>query len=197
MDRKRKMILTNATNLIKRYGIKKTTIEDIAKECKLTTSALYYYFKNKDEIISEVFLLIQEEKMITMKKNLEQQKGDAISKLKNYITSNLNFLLSFRRDYSINIYDIADQFDTLQKAKSKGIKDEKELVKSILEEGSVSGLLSIENIDLTAELINHLIGGIAGFIFHSEDDNHLNKYIEEMPDMIIHILMKGLEARNA
>ena len=197
MDRKRKMILTNATNLIKRYGIKKTTIEDIAKECKLTTSALYYYFKNKDEIISEVFLLIQEEKMITMKKNLEQQKGDAISKLKNYITSNLNFLLSFRRDYSINIYDIADQFDTLQKAKSKGVKDEKELVKSILEEGSVSGLLSIENIDLTAELINHLIGGIAGFIFHSEDDNHLNKYIEEMPDMIIHILMKGLEARNA
>ncbi len=197
MDRKRKMILTNATNLIKRYGIKKTTIEDIAKECKLTTSALYYYFKNKDEIISEVFLLIQEEKMITMKKNLEQQKGDAISKLKNYITSNLNFLLSFRRDYSINIYDIADQFDTLQKAKSKGIKDEKELVKSILEEGSVSGLLSIENIDLTAELINHLIGGIAGFIFHSEDDNHLNKYIEEMPDMIIHILMKGLEARKA
>ncbi|HON77425.1 MAG TPA: TetR/AcrR family transcriptional regulator [Spirochaetota bacterium] len=191
------MILTNATNLIKRYGIKKTTIEDIAKECKLTTSALYYYFKNKDEIISEVFLLIQEEKMITMKKNLEQQKGDAISKLKNYITSNLNFLLSFRRDYSINIYDIADQFDTLQKAKSKGIKDEKELVKSILEEGSVSGLLSIENIDLTAELINHLIGGIAGFIFHSEDDNHLNKYIEEMPDMIIHILMKGLEARKA
>ena len=197
MDRKRKMILTHATNLIKRYGIKKTTIEDIAKECKLTTSALYYYFKNKDEIISEVFLLIQEEKMITMKKNLEQQKGDAISKLKNYITSNLNFLLSFRRDYSINIYDIADQFDTLQKAKSKGIKDEKELVKSILEEGSVSGLLSIENIDLTAELINHLIGGIAGFIFHSEDDNHLDKYIEEMPDMIIHILMKGLEARNA
>lgn len=197
MDQKRKMILTHATNLIKRYGIKKTTIEDIAKECKLTTSALYYYFKNKDEIISEVFMHIQEEKMNMLRTGLKQQTGNAISRLRHYITTNLNFMLSFRRDYSINIYDIADQFETLQKTKNLAEEEEKELVTSILQEGTNAGIFAISNIDLTAEMINHLVHGISGFIFQCEDDNHLNKYIQEMPDMMIHILIKGLEVRNA
>jgi AcrR family transcriptional regulator len=197
MDRKRTLIISHATALIKRYGIKKTTIEDIARECKLTTSALYYYFKNKDEIISEVFLHIQKEKMNKMKKALDQHSGDSTGKLEHYITTHLDFMINFRREYSINIYDIADQYDTIRKARDRGLQEETDLVKAILEEGTRAGLLAISNIDLTAELINHLISGISGFILHCEDDAHLNKYIQEMPGQIIQILLKGLEVRKA
>jgi TetR/AcrR family transcriptional repressor of mexJK operon len=197
MDRKRTLIISNATTLIKRYGIKKTTIEDIARECKLTTSALYYYFKNKDEIISEVFLHIQKEKMNKMKKELDQHSGDSTGKLEHYINIHLDFMINFRREYSINMYDIADQYDTIRKARDRGLQEETDLVKAILEEGTRAGLLAISNIDLTAELINHLISGISDFILHCEDDARLNKFIQEMPGQIIQILLKGLEVRKA
>jgi len=51
---RREEILTAARDAFVKYGITKITLEDIANECGLKKTALYYYFKNKDEILAEM-----------------------------------------------------------------------------------------------------------------------------------------------
>ena len=47
-------ILETASNLFIRRGYEGTTMQDIALELGISRSALYYYFKNKEEILASL-----------------------------------------------------------------------------------------------------------------------------------------------
>ena len=69
MDRKEE-ILNPASKAFDKYGLLKTKLEDIAKECGIKKTALYYYFKSKAEIIQTMFL-----------RDIEKLKSLGISKI--------------------------------------------------------------------------------------------------------------------
>jgi AcrR family transcriptional regulator len=49
-------ILKAAQHAFLKFGIEKITLDDIAKECGVKKTALYYYFKSKDDILAEMLL---------------------------------------------------------------------------------------------------------------------------------------------
>jgi AcrR family transcriptional regulator len=51
---KKKEILKAASDCFARYGYEKTTLDDIGKMVGLNKASLYYYYKNKEAIFSEV-----------------------------------------------------------------------------------------------------------------------------------------------
>jgi AcrR family transcriptional regulator len=55
MERKDE-ILEAASMVFKKLGFEKVTLADVAKECGLKKTALYYYFKNKEEMFQLMFL---------------------------------------------------------------------------------------------------------------------------------------------
>jgi AcrR family transcriptional regulator len=72
-DPVREEILRKAAELLGRFGFKKTTMEDIARAIGKSKSALYYYYKTKEEIFEAVVSedidesrVITEEKMSTV-----------------------------------------------------------------------------------------------------------------------------------
>lgn len=52
----KEVIITTAINLFIKHGFEKVTLNQICKEMNVTKTAFYYYFKSKDELISEFFL---------------------------------------------------------------------------------------------------------------------------------------------
>ena len=57
------LILQATKGLYQRYGYKKVTMADVAKEVGKTRSALYYYFKNREQLFEAVlFSLVDEVK---------------------------------------------------------------------------------------------------------------------------------------
>src|SRR5436189_5154872 len=52
----REEILNGARELFQRFGFKKTTMEDIARQIGKSKSALYYYYKTKEDIFEAVVL---------------------------------------------------------------------------------------------------------------------------------------------
>lgn len=54
LDIVREEILSAAMNLFQKYGINKTTMEDIAEAAGKGKSTLYYYFKKKDDVFFAV-----------------------------------------------------------------------------------------------------------------------------------------------
>ncbi len=55
-ENKRENMIQVAAQVFSRYGFEKTTIDDIGAALNLNKSSLYYYFKNKEEIFSEVVM---------------------------------------------------------------------------------------------------------------------------------------------
>ena len=52
-DIKKETILAVAEKFFARFGIRKTTMDEIAKMARIGKSTLYYYFKSKEDIRSE------------------------------------------------------------------------------------------------------------------------------------------------
>ncbi|WP_207952827.1 TetR/AcrR family transcriptional regulator [Paenibacillus agricola] len=53
----KEVILSTAINLFMKHGFDQVTLNQICKEINGTKTAFYYYFKSKDELISEFFLV--------------------------------------------------------------------------------------------------------------------------------------------
>ncbi len=73
-EEKRKLLLAKATEVFKKFGYDKTTIDDIAKAMKLNKASLYYYVKNKEELFLEILLNEATQQMEAMYLEVEKVK---------------------------------------------------------------------------------------------------------------------------
>jgi AcrR family transcriptional regulator len=81
-------ILEAAKRVFQKWGLNKTTMEDIAHEAGKGKSTLYYYYKSKDEIL-EVLATSELNNIINKAKNLVRGETSAKEKLKKYIAASL------------------------------------------------------------------------------------------------------------
>jgi AcrR family transcriptional regulator len=185
-------IINGAKKLMQQYGLKKTTMEDIAQTAGKSKSTLYYYFKDKEEIFDKVINLEIDEFFQAVKTSVNKQ-ADAISMLKAYIVTKVKIL----RDKT-NLYSIAIKND-LQGRVNKGFtnlrnrydNEEKLLISSILTKGVESKLFTNEiknEIDTLSELLVSCIRGIEmDIIAHNK-----NKALADKADLLVEILIKGI-----
>lgn len=73
-------ILERAEVLFQQYGLKKTTMDDIAEACKKAKSTLYHYFRSKEEVFDGVIRLelIKLRKAVAFKIDREEGLLDKI-----------------------------------------------------------------------------------------------------------------------
>lgn len=185
-------IINGAKKLMQQYGLKKTTMEDIAQTAGKSKSTLYYYFKDKEEIFDKVINLEIDEFFHAVKTSVNKQ-ADAVSMLKAYIVTKVKIL----RDKT-NLYSIAIKND-LQGRVNKGFtnlrnrydNEEKLLISSILTKGVESKLFTNEiktEIDTLSELLVSCIRGIEmDIIAHNK-----NKALADKADLLVEILIKGI-----
>jgi AcrR family transcriptional regulator len=58
MEKRKNEILRSASMIIAEKGYEKTTMEDIAAQLLMTKGSMYYYFKNKEELLFECHMMI-------------------------------------------------------------------------------------------------------------------------------------------
>lgn len=76
-------ILEAASNLFIKRGYEGTSMQDIAHELEISRSALYYYFKNKEEILASLTegLTIVAERLATQVVEKSKEPDDALREL--------------------------------------------------------------------------------------------------------------------
>lgn len=189
---KEEQIIEVSRKLFEKYGYKKVSMDEIAKEAGVTRKTLYSYFKNKEEIL-KYFLNeeIQNMKAI-VEKNEKRRKSffDALNKtifeLMEY-TRNRNFLKiiieeseAFKNpviienlkviDITIQNY-IKEKLDTAVKNKEIYVKD--------------------------TEVMAFLIFKMYIALLLEWDDNQKSKMDEkQIADTIINLLKNGLNSKN-
>ena len=83
-DQKRAEIVFAAKKLFKRFGVKKTTMREIASEANLAVGTLYLYFKNRDEVVLACAEAFEQAHLTASKAAIEGIDSPA-QRLKDYI----------------------------------------------------------------------------------------------------------------
>ena len=74
-DGPRERILAAAERCIDRYGLRKTTIDDIASEAGLSRPSVYHYFADRDELLIELIVRHGRAMINQAKKSMSRQSG--------------------------------------------------------------------------------------------------------------------------
>jgi len=134
----RREVVQAASRLFQRYGLVKTTMEDIARETGRGKSTLYYYFKSKDEIFDAVVNQELQEALEAIETAISHCTS-ATDKIRAFINTTTETLRSKANLYSIAKGELRENPRLLEALKSSLDLREMELVASIIRLGVERG----------------------------------------------------------
>lgn len=84
-------IIEAAQRLIARQGVEKTSMRDIAEEAGLTTGAIYYYYKSKEELLYDVmdYASAVTAEIMKMRANPEATPDEVLDEIARKVTHQL------------------------------------------------------------------------------------------------------------
>ena len=149
---KKQDILDSARALFARYGMAKTTIDDIVRESRVARSTVYSYFSSKEDIFREV--IEQEGRMLFFEidRTLAEAR-DAADKLRRYTRARMCFIRDLHALYTVLTDDNHGQYPFIERARKQYLEKEIETIVAILDEGVDDGLFNVEDTELAAYTI--------------------------------------------
>lgn len=183
----RAQILEAAKRVFQKWGLNKTTMEDIAQEVGKGKSTLYYYFKSKDEIFESLAII---EMNNIHKVALDSIRGlnSPKEKIRSYITIMLKEVKKTISIYPLVKGEIKGNAVLIGKCSKILDTNEENTIKEILLEGIKTGEFSVlrENqIDKAANVIIAILRGLGLYLFFDNED-------EEKIDIITKLIANGI-----
>ncbi len=183
----KKAILDAAKRVFQKWGLNKTTMEDIAHEAGKGKSTLYYYYKSKDEIFES--LLSSELNTIIIKANISiRDLSSSKEKLKKYITTTLIEIKNTVGLFPLVKGEIKGDKNFIKRLSNLIDEKEESIIMNILKEGFKNGEFKFLNETQLSKAANAIVGIIRGlelYLFLDNDDN-------EKIDIVTKIIAEGI-----
>jgi len=185
-------ILDAAENRIRTYGYGKTTMAEIATDVSMSAANLYRYFDNKLDIGAALAQRCFEERFAILQAVVDRSDLTAEQKLEAFVIENLRYThTEFSEAPQVNeLVDIivAERCELIQQK----IETEQTMITAILNSGIQSGEFAIDDIQITAEAVQHAIVkfGVPLFmtLFPLEE-------FEQHAKNLVSLLARGLRAQ--
>lgn len=179
-----------------KYGLEKTTLDDIAKLIGLNKSSLYYYYKNKEDIFIEA-AIEEGNRYITSLQLETSQKTGIENQVWYYMLSRFEYyknILNLNKVSTETLNKILPKFFELYDAM---MKREKKFLTSLIEKAAKEG--EIKGVD-TGEIASILIN-ISDALKHSVEQKAILQGLQEVDysasisDMkfLVSLIFKGLK----
>lgn len=130
-DQVRDSILSAAEKLFRKWGINKTTMDDIAGEAGKGKSSIYYYYKNKDAVL-EAVAVRQADRITDIVREATEKKETAKEKLLTYV-----YTMFYETRRAVTLYEIAKgemraNRDLIQKVMDRFYASQSAIVEGII-----------------------------------------------------------------
>lgn len=184
-------ILKEAQKLFQQFGVKKTTMEDIAKAMGKGKSTLYYYYCSKEDIFDAVILKEMGEVFHCVKQAVEKAET-AEEKLKVFTLSKIKAVQKRANLYKIVKGEMQDTMRCMKHLHAAYDMQETSLVKEILLFGIKNGEFAKQikkDLDILPSVMVSSLRGL-------ERDLFTDKYakLESRMESIMGIMMRGLKS---
>jgi len=180
-------ILEAAKRVFQKWGLNKTTMEDIAHEAGKGKSTLYYYYKSKDEIF-ETLAMMELNSCISNANSAVAELKTAKEMLRKYITVMLIEIKKTVSIYPLVKGEIKGNKEFLDKVLKQLHAKEATIIEGILKIGLQSGefhFLNETEINKVASVIVSVVRGLLLYLFLDNDDN-------EQIDIVTKLISEGI-----
>ena len=185
-----------AMQCFEKYGLDKTTLDDIAQSIGLNKASLYYYYKNKEDIFIEVALKEGEDYIASLQQKALLKKGIE-NQVWFYMHSRFNYyknILNMNRVSVETLNKILPRFFELYDALMK--KEKKFLTQLVADAVRNGELINTKAANIADVLIN-----ISDALKHSTEQKAILKgesdvdYAQSINDMkfLVSVIFKGLK----
>lgn len=190
-DKIRGEILQEAQKLFQQYGIRKTTMEDIARSMGKGKSTLYYYFCSKEEIFDAVIRKEMHEVFEKVKESVAEATS-AEAKLKTFFITKIKAVQKRVNLCSVVREGISDRIHCVKHLYEEYDKRERKLLKEILQFGLEEGSFS-QDIRKEMEILpSVMVSSLKGLEWDVLTDAHYPRLGPRL-ESIISILVRGLQ----
>lgn len=183
----KQVILEAAKRAVVKWGLNKTTMEDIAHEAGKGKSTLYYYFKSKEEIFETV--AIDEFNSISAKsKAAIEGIGSPKDKLKVYVAATITEIKKTVSSYSLIKGELKGHKALIDNIRKQVDSSEEASILNILKLGiklNEFNFLKETELDKAANVIVGIIRGLQLYLFLENEDS-------EKMDIATRLLAEGL-----
>ena len=185
----REEILKAAAQRFAKYGFYKTTIEEIASDLNKVKSALYYYFKTKEDLFKAVIETAQKKLWASIETNVSANKTQK-EKLTTLITSHLQAFGKITEGYT-SLLDLYFLEHTVVQEVRK-IYDDKEtaFLAELIRAGNKSGEFDVKDVKNVSVVIMTAIKGAEQEYVEKKHIKNIKIISEIMADMLVKSIAK-------
>ena len=189
-DETREQIIEAARHIFRRFGFKKTTMDEIALGVNKGKSSMYYYFTSKDQVFQAVVekeaLMLRAELMTVINADLAPSQ-----KIEEYIKVRMTKFKEMVNFYDAIKNELLSHLDFIDQIRKKYDEDEICLVNSMLIDGVEKGDFSIENTNLASIAIVTAMKGLELPLFWYDGADNIDNRIKN----VLQILFYGIKVR--
>jgi AcrR family transcriptional regulator len=186
IDDRKSQIISIAVDIFFEYGYQKASIRDIARKVGITQAAIYYYFRNKEEILYTIIDDTSNQLIFNLLECSSKNK-DPVKKLKEAILVTIKIMKTEIKKVKILIEDkkaLGKELFKLVKSKERAVYNFYfDIIKEIQEQNK------LKNVEMTTAVFA-IIGQINWLYHWYRPEGRLG--IEEVAENIVEMVMFGL-----
>lgn len=187
-ERKAKIIHA-AGELFAAYGLRKTSMDDVADAVGLVKGSLYYYFKNKDELFRKV-VQAEGDRLIKRLKEAINREKLARNKLRAFLIARIKFFREISQDYPISPVAGREIMPLLEEERHAYVLKEKELLQAILQQGMADGEFAMIDPEFVALTVLAFLRAFDPAVFTDLSRELQNEDYDLMIDLLFHGIVR-------
>ncbi|MFC2948037.1 TetR/AcrR family transcriptional regulator [Virgibacillus sediminis] len=186
--KKKEEILKSAVTIIAEKGYHATTMEDIAAKLLMTKGSVYYYFKDKQDLLYQSYKMLLERSIENMKA-IKMEVPATEEKLRRIMAAHIDYLITERFGFEAGMkpeqFFEGEQLDTILELRSlyaEGLDE-------IILEGIDSGYF--DNVDI--KIARNIILGAMNWViqwYKSEGEKDQKEIADSISEYLMRILKK-------
>jgi len=183
-------ILDTARKMFARYGLRKTSLEEVARMARVAKATIYNYFGSKDRVYLEVLRREVDEVVEKVSSSVAQETSPK-DKLVAFARAKFRYMRQAINILNLDREGVEKLLPSAEGIRSELFEQEVNIIRSILNEGVEKGVFHTNNTLLTARAIAH---GLRGFELNwlvQETEERIDRYLDELISILFYGLIPG------
>jgi AcrR family transcriptional regulator len=190
-EEKQYIIMKAAKELFQKFGLHKTTVDEIAEKAGVGKGTIYNYYDSKEKIFEDV--LEDEVNELKNETSLELQKEQRPDeKLRKYFLLRMTLACKLAQKYTTFKDEYLEYYSFIERIRKKYNEYEFQIIKNILQEGVDKNIFNVKDIELTASTFVMAMKGLEYYwaILTSDNIELLTQKVNTMIDLIFNGMLK-------
>lgn len=187
IQKKKQDIIKSAISIVSEKGYHATTMEEIAAQLLMTKGSVYYYFKDKQDLVYQSQTMLLEQSIQNIQEVINQDIP-IIDKLQRVMIMHITFLISEKSGFAIG--SKPEQFFSGQQLKDILALREKyaELIDNLIIQGIKEGTF----LEVEVKIVRNIILGAMNWVLEWYSSNN-KKNEQELAKLISEYLLRILQ----